>query len=318
MGFSSDGSLYYGDLTGRYGVYVAEVDPATWKMKNAPKEISNAVRDGVLFEPAWSPDGKFLAFVWRRPRTDDVKVVLHSFDAAPDRELSTHVYQLNLHGWSPDGKSLVIVDRDKGMRLFDTETQREQVILGPKPQIYLEGSVSDGRAVFYPTFDGGPLGLGQTPAQLMATDTIRLMRHDLQTGEERELYHAEAWRRGPLGPAVVVLSPDGRSLVLGFLRPDGQEKHLLLPVSGGGPREIPSAHYESWTQDSKALLFVKSDEIWVQPVDGSAAYGTGVRFNGIGSASVHPDGSRIAFTASTSNQQVWTIKNLFSETSVAK
>jgi hypothetical protein len=45
------------------------------------------------------------------------------------------------------------------MLLFNTETQREEVILGPKPQIDLAESVWDGKAVFYPTFDAtGPSG----------------------------------------------------------------------------------------------------------------------------------------------------------------
>jgi hypothetical protein len=34
MGFARDGSFYYSDRTFRQGVYVAEVDPATWKLKN--------------------------------------------------------------------------------------------------------------------------------------------------------------------------------------------------------------------------------------------------------------------------------------------
>jgi Tol biopolymer transport system component len=324
MGFARDGSFYYSDSNRNQDIYVAEVDPVTWKMKNAPQEISNGVWNSGIHDPVWSPDGKLLAFVWNKPGSSgsapEAKIVLHSFDGAPDRELPTHTTYLNLHGWSPDGKSLVIVDRDKGMRLFDTETQHEQVILGPTPQVYLEGSVSDGKAVFYPTFDNtGPLG--QPPVQTPATDTVRLMRHDLQTGEEREMLHAEAQRRGPYGPVSVVLSPDGRNLELGFFRPDGQPKHLLLPVSGGELRELlPHADYLSWTQDNKALLFIRSDEIWIQPIDGGAPHGTGIRFDKyrIIDLSVHPDDGRIAVIRSTVNKQVWAIKNLFNETSAAK
>ena len=319
LGFTRDGSLYYHDDVDDQGIYVADVDPTTWTMKSAPREIPRGVRDGQISEPAWSPDGKILGLAWTRPvaggADDGARILLHSFDGAPDRELSTQTRAVNLRGWSPDGKSLVIVDWDKGLRLFDTATQRAQVILGPTPQIYLRGSVWDGKAVFYPTFDStGPLG---QPSKDRA-DTVRLMRHDLQTGEEREMFHAEALRRGPSGPFSVVLSPDGRNLDLGFLRPNGQAKHVLLPVSGGEPREIPSADYKSWTPDSKALLFIKSDEIWVQRLDGSAAYSTGIRLNGLGSPSVHPDGSRIAFTGVTRNQQVWAIKNLFPDTAAAK
>jgi Tol biopolymer transport system component len=75
----------------------------------------------------------------------------------------------------------------------------------------------------------------------------------------------------------------------------------------------------AWTQDSKAVLFSRSGEIWVHPIDGSAAYSTGIRFSGLsGAPGVHPDGTRIAFIASASSKQVWAIKNLFPETSAAK
>ena len=322
MGFARDGSLYYTNTTNRQGVYVAEVDPATWKMKNAPKEISNLRPSGVS-NPAWSPDGKVLAFSWRTPVTqapNDVKIVLHRFDGAPDRELSTHANQSSLLGWSPDGKSLVITSADKGMRFFDTETQREQLILEKASAESETESVfpfpKDGRAVFTTTVDGRPKG---TPISPAIAGTLHLTRHDLQTGEERELFRGETRQRFPWPPA---LSPDGRTLVFGFLRPDTKTQSvLLMPVSGGEPREFStteSVNGLAWTQDSKAVLFSKSGELWVHPIDGSAAYSTGIRFSGLIAPSVHPDGTRIAFIASASNREVWMIKNLFPETSAAK
>src|SRR5205085_12133151 len=111
--------------------------------------------------------------------------------------------------------------------------------------------------------------------------------------------------------------------------PDGKSKSLwLLPVSGGEPRELLTVGLNEglnkayWTQDSKALLFVRggetSDEIWVQRADGSEAYDTGIRAKGI-DVSVHPDGSRIAFRKLTERVgQVSAIRNLFSKPSAAK
>jgi Tol biopolymer transport system component len=241
-------------------------------------------------------------------------MVLHSFDGAPDRELSTHADQSTLLGWSPDGKSLVITSADKGMRFFDTETQREQVILKKDSGESETESVfpfpKDGRAVFITTVDGRPKG---TPVSAAIAGTIHLTRHDLQTGEERELYRGETRQRFPWPPA---LSPDGRTLVFGFLRPEAKtQSFLLMPVSGGEPREFfttEGVNGLAWTHDSKAVLFSKSGEIWVHPIDGSAAYSTGIRFSGLSAPAVHPDGTRIAFSASASNKQVWAIKNLFS------
>ncbi len=313
MGFALDGSFYYKKFTLRASIYVAEVDPATWKLKSAPNEVSNAFRYDEAFDPAWSPDGKVLAY-----RADN-KIVLHRFDGTSEHEMSSPAGYWELLGWAPDGKSLVV---GPGLRLFDLESQKERTILDvPKGAVFL--NATDSQAVFYITRDSPPLTGNQVPA----ADTIRLMRHDLQTGAEKELNHTEAWKGRLLDKK---LSPDGRSLALVKLdQPDGKSHSLwLLPVSGGEPRKLLSMGENEgllavyWTQDSKALVFVRggesSDEIWIQPVDGSEAHDTGIRAKGI-SVSVHPDGSRIAFRKLTERVgQVSAVRNLFSKPSVAK
>jgi len=316
MGFALDGSFYYKKFTLRASIYVAEVDPATWKLKSAPNEVSNAFRYDEAFDPAWSPDGKVLAY-----RADN-KIVLHRFDGTPERETSSPAGYWDLLGWAPDGKSLVVTGEGPGLRLFDLETQKERTILdGPQGAAFLNST--DGKAVFYITRDSSPLTGNQVPP----ADTIRLMRHDLQTGAEKELNHTEAWKGRLLDKK---LSPDGRSLALVKLdQPDGKSHSLwLLPVSGDEPRKLLSMGENEgllavyWTQDSKALVFVRggesSDEIWIQPVDGSEAHDTGIRAKGI-SVSVHPDGSRIAFRKLTERVgQVSAVRNLFSKPSAAK
>jgi Tol biopolymer transport system component len=319
MGFARDGSFYYNKFTLRASIYVAEVNPATWKLKSAPKEVSNAFRYDNAVEPAWSPDGKALAY-----RSED-KIVLHRFDGTPEREIRLLAGYRSLDGWAPDGKSLVVtgVTGDgTGLRFFDLETLSERTIWDlPLGVAYF--SNTDSKVVFYITGDSAPLQEDKVPPAV----TIRLMRHDLQTGAEKELYHTEALKMRVNG---LTLSPDGRSLA--FIKsdqPDGKSRSLwLLPVSGGEPRELLSVGATEgllqvyWTQDSKALLWVRggesSDEIWVQPVDGSAAYDTGIRAKGI-DVSVHPDGSRIAFRKLTERVgQVMAVRNLFSKISGAK
>ena len=68
------------------------------------------------------------------------------------------------------------------------------------------------------------------------------------------------------------------------------------------------------------MLFVRSDEIWVQPIDGGLAYGTGIHVEGLDSLSlsVHPDGSRIAFVGTKSNRAVMKLQNLFPQGSTTK
>jgi hypothetical protein len=75
----------------------------------------------------------------------------------------------------------------------------------------------------------------------------------------------------------------------------------------------------AWTQDSRAVLFIKSDEIWAQPIESGAAYGTGIRSDNIGAPSVDPAGNRIAFVgASAAGREVWAVRNLFNLASSTK
>jgi hypothetical protein len=66
------------------------------------------------------------------------------------------------------------------------------------------------------------------------------------------------------------------------------------------------------------VLFVRLDEIWVQPIDGGPAYGTGIRVEGLNSPSVHPNGSRIAFMGRKASSTVWKLQNLFPVASATK
>jgi Tol biopolymer transport system component len=200
-----------------------------------------------------------------------------------------------------------VVAPGTGFRLVDTETQQERPLSLMRAQQTVASH--DGKAVFYATLDSAPYERGKEPV----SDTFRLIRRDLDTGADKELYRAEA---RPFGVAISLTpSPDGRSLAFAFLRPRENSPRLwILPLSGGEPRELLRSDGLSpaWTQDSRAILFSRSGEIWVQPLDGREPYATGIHGH---APSVSPDGDRIAFIGSTTTESVWMIKNLFPETS---
>jgi Tol biopolymer transport system component len=305
LGFSLDGTYYYLDASRRDSEFVVQVDPSTWKPKNAPAPVSDPLRSSEsLQSPHWSADGKRLAYVAGE------RVVIHDFDSGQDRELPAP--SSNLRGWLADGKSLQVAV-PAGLRLIDTETQQERLI---PTGTYQTVASTDGKAVFYATFDSAPYEQGKKPA----LDTFRIKRRDLDSEADEELYRAEATP----SDISVMPSPDGRSLAFAFTRPGEKQLRLwILPLSGGEPKELPGSENfwppsSVWTQDSRAILFVRSDEIWVQPIDGRQPYGTGITFSRLSTPNVSPDGSRIAFRGGTTITSVWTIKNLFPDTSAAK
>jgi Tol biopolymer transport system component len=331
MGFARDGSLYYRSNDSRSAVYVAEVDPATWKIGSVPRDITDGL-GGKFGQPAWSPNGKVLAFAWTGGGPMDSRIVLHSFEAASEREVQVSKNNWGqIEDWSRDGKSLLIFGGGKGLRSLDTATQSEQVILRPSdldPQAP-PAIATDGRALFYLAFDSTRTLSNSVPSrtneltvtQRRATETMRLKRHDLQSGIETELYHATIEGDWGTSRPVLALSPDGSNLAFWLPKPDSKSRSLLIQTTSGEIRGLPDLPMQAsgrnagltWTNDSRALLFIKLDEIWVQRVDGTGAYPTGIRFPGMNSPRLDPDGHRIAFIGSTPNSQVWAIKNLFSD-----
>ena len=293
IGFTRDGSLYLSQSKSQYSIYIAEVDASTWKLKNPPKEISTPFRQ-PSGQPAWAPKGKLLAF------EDKGKLVIHDFDSGRERELPISG---SFRGWFPDGKSVLLsAPLPVGVRVFDTETRHERPLSLPDTaarNLTLQGSgpvinSTDGKYLFYFTNDDTAKGPENAP--------VHLIRRDLETNDEKELYRFEA--RGGIGHALAV-SPDGRNL---SFTPG------VTILVGNEPRTLPlevSLPLKTWTPDGKALLFVRSDEIWVQPVDGGPAYWTGIQVEGLYPPNLHPDGNRIAFLGRKNSSTVWKLQNLF-------
>jgi Tol biopolymer transport system component len=161
--------------------------------------------------------------------------------------------------WYPDSRSVLLevwTSGGKRFRQIDVETGESQTIFeGPAAgSIWSQAELSrDGKTLFYSIYGGS------SPEA-----KLRLMRRDLDTGQETELY-----RRADspsLGFTSLTLSPDGNRLA--FLDPVSAEQRALLtaPVNGGAVTEIhrgsgssstrPGFFGASWTKDGRYLIAV--------------------------------------------------------------
>jgi len=318
LGFSKDGSFYFEQSVSRSGVYVAEVDPATWKLRAAPKPISDSFRDPTVASPAWSPDGKSLAYLSNPPSgtgPGEVTFVIRNPDSGQRKEIPVNFDNVGTAAnfrWFADGKSLRL-NGPPAPRLLDLGTGKNRVLFNKQ----VGGAVSspDGRSLFYTTRDFS--------APISTANPLHILRRDLETGEEKELYRNEASGIGDLAP-----SPDGRYLAFLTRSP---LKRWLLSTSAGEPRELnlpPRSQLLSiaWAPDNKAVIFYRMPEgsttweIWVQPIDGGEPHGTGIVAKDMSPSSalsMLPDG-RIAFTGTASTDEIWVMKNLFAGPRAAK
>ena len=316
MGFTREGSLYYGLSTATTDVYTVSIDPATGELLDPP---TKAIRrfEGRNLSPAWSPDGKSLAYVSLRPSSgsSDRKpvLVIRSEETGEEREVIAKTPMFPLHRqsylrWSPDGRSILSGGTyTGGIRLIDVQTGDVIPIvqLDPTDRINIFDCVwpPDGKTIFFIRL----VMSGQWPWSIVA--------HDLETGKEKELCQEDSW-------SGLAVSPDGQRLVFASGR-----ALEVIPTAGGEPRvlhrlqdtekfALPVAgSCLAWTADGRYVLFVirSVDQpwptgLWRVPAAGGEPQKL-LEMDRLSDISVHPDGRRIAFTSGWSQMEVWAMEN---------
>jgi len=304
LGVTSTGTFYLRASAGEQDLLVANVDFRTGQVNGVPASpVQRYV--GTNRSPAWSRDGKNLAYVSLRSRVGgnrEVFLVIHSVDTGETRDFD--VPKLNyfqMPKWEPDGRALIArgghINGKGGIHRIDARTGDVETIA--EPGVGAEESI-DGK-LYYRTFD---------PAKSQSA----FVEHNLATGAKREVFSA-----GNLG--LPKISPDGRTLAATV---DDLSRRistlLLIPINGGQPREVaqlsaPQADTAlEWTPDGRALLVKKAtndakEELWVVPIDGSPH--VKIKLSGPfgNDFAIHPDGRRLAYLAGEGKGEVWVLEN---------
>src|SRR5579863_5724224 len=200
-----------------------------WIISTAGGDAAQVTQGGRDSDPAWSPDGKRLAFISGRDGSSQVYVI--SMDGGEARKVTQLSTGADLFKWSPDGKAIaftssVYVDckDDECNRKRDEEKDKSKV----KARIYDH--------LLYRHWDHWSEGK-RSHLFLMPLDGSASAR-DLTPGADYDIPPDE---RGEVNDFA--FSPDGKEICYTAV-PDKMEaistngELFVVPVTGGEPKKI--------------------------------------------------------------------------------
>jgi Tol biopolymer transport system component len=310
LGITRSGAFFYGVQSQVSDVFAATLDVEAGKVLSSPVPVAKR-SIGSNDSPAWSPDGKFLAYILRRTVASQSLLCLHSTDTGEERDLAPKMY-FRWPLWSPDGQIILVWGRkdpgDYGFFFIDPQTGAvTPFVLDTENRSVQQAAWSpDSKTVFFRRFSGD------------LKEGWFIKRH-VETGQETELLH-----NYPMNESAV--SPDGQRIVFrSYDKPDITLKTML--VSGGdiheivrvkNPEWIPGYSGLAWTPDGRFVLYftalqgpqgVEKTELWRVDVGTGERKSFGLTMDRMRNISLHPDGKRIAFDSGMPKIEIWMMEN---------
>jgi Tol biopolymer transport system component/beta-lactamase regulating signal transducer with metallopeptidase domain len=329
IGFAPNGSLYYGILEGRENVYTVTFDPGSGAIL-APPSSTSPRYIGDNTRPAWSPDGRSLAYLTYGSWVVDPTIIvsIRSLATGGVREIPPKlIFMANL-GWSPDARFLFATGKDpkEHQNAFRIDAQTGETTVFPGRGVYMRLATwsPDGQKLYYAAGPGDGL-----------------WARDLVTGEEKELYRgrppgrevrmSDGRPRGAFFSSVAV-SPDGRQLAFSEAQDASMRSWVLkaMPAAGGEPRELCQMKQPgwiglntlAWSGDGRHILFgwrpKEITELWRVPAPGGEPQRLKVAMENMRHVRVHPNGRQIAFTAGRPTAEVWVMENFLPASQTAR
>lgn len=207
-------------------IWVVDVDG------DEPRALTAGPRDTA---PRWSPDGRTLAFLSRRPGHDAPQLWLLPVDGGEARRLTDASLGAGPAVWSPDGTRIAYVATVS----IEEREDHDPIVIDR-------------------------LGYKADGAGLLAHHRQHLVVVDVDSGASRQLTD------GDLDVAEPAWSPDGATIALtASARPSDEllgTRQLLTVASDGGPlRELVAddgvAGRPVWSPDGTQLLFVGMEQV---------------------------------------------------------
>ncbi|HEY3198711.1 MAG TPA: DPP IV N-terminal domain-containing protein [Nitrospirales bacterium] len=279
-----------------------------------PRPRINAITSfqGHESNPAFSPDGNQVAFVWDGEAGDNLDIYVKLTDTGVPLRLTKHPGADFSPAWSPDGRYVAFMrewEGNGGIYLVPS-------LGGPERKLAdVFAADRSGWGWRYLNWlswapDGKSLAVADKSS---ASEPFSIFLLSILTGEKRRLTSPPAGFFGERNPAF---SPDGKTMA--FTRASGfrADDLYVMPVAGGEPRRLTfdkrSIIGLTWTRDGRDIIFSSNREgsstsitLWRI----SASGGTPERLSGVGQNAFDPvvsrQGNRLAYTQLFLDANIW-------------
>lgn len=247
---------------GRSIVFAALNDIYLMPVGGAPRKI---IADAFhKCDPAWSPDGKTIAYSCDRGGTLDLW--LHDVASGKERQLTNIPDKAVAWGsWSPDGSMIAFLDQEGALHSVDvasgTVTKRFDALWEPGRPTFGPG----GKTIAYAAFKPVTSRYREGSSQILSVD--------LATGKGTYRPAIEGKSLGTRGHDGPVWSPDGTKMAFVFastlwvapVAPDGSFTAAPTQIT----TEVTDA--PSWSGDSSKLLYLSAGKLRIIAATGGSA-----------------------------------------------
>jgi Tol biopolymer transport system component len=280
---------------------------ATWAVYlvrgNAPlptfRTFQLTTSAGEQSRPAWSPDGKRLAFVWAKGDGSRQHIYIKELGSESLERLTDLSDDEYSPAWSPNGKQIAFLSSSEaGLGLYiasrTTPPSVGKVYVPGETKHWEEGALSwspDGKSFVLVDHIG-------------AQASSSIYRIDVGTLRARALTYPPPGWEGDMNP---VFSPDGERIA--FLRAsEGWDADLYwIPAAGGEPHQITydgkKINGLTWSSDQRSIVFSSNragqDALWKVSLKGGEPQRMPVGTEEATQPAISPNGGNLALVQGT-------------------